>query len=215
MKSLVLVTDNPMIVEPIRRNLDETVFRFLGYLPAHRASVARINAAGAEVVLLDEGDRPEWALALVQKLRREGEKVTTVLLTVNMESECVERALDGGASSAISKAISPSALATLLRESLNGRIVHSRAAIKSLSAVSQSAPMEPCPLTDREQEILRLVAAGATNQEVARQLWITQQTVKFHLANVYRKLDVSNRTAACHYAHVSGLVAPSGALTAA
>jgi DNA-binding CsgD family transcriptional regulator len=62
-------------------------------------------------------------------------------------------------------------------------------------------------LTDRELEILHLVASGATNAEIARQLWITQQTVKFHVSNVYRKLDVANRTEACHYAHVNGLVA--------
>ena len=67
---------------------------------------------------------------------------------------------------------------------------------------------EHSTLTDRESEILRFVASGATNAEIARQLWITQQTVKFHVSNVYRKLDVANRTEACHYAHVNGLVAP-------
>ena len=49
------------------------------------------------------------------------------------------------------------------------------------------------------------MAAGATNGEIARQLWVTEQTVKFHLSNVYRKLDVANRTEASHYAHVNGL----------
>ena len=49
------------------------------------------------------------------------------------------------------------------------------------------------------------MASGATNGEIARQLWITQQTVKFHVSNIYRKLDVSNRTEACHYAHVNGI----------
>ena len=67
---------------------------------------------------------------------------------------------------------------------------------------------EHSTLTEREAEILRFVASGATNAEIARQLWITQQTVKFHVSNVYRKLDVANRTEACHYAHVNGLVAP-------
>ena len=61
-------------------------------------------------------------------------------------------------------------------------------------------------LTERELEILRLVSSGAKNGDIARSLWITQQTVKFHVSNIYRKLDVSNRTEACHYAHVNGLV---------
>ncbi len=67
-------------------------------------------------------------------------------------------------------------------------------------------------MTSRELGILRLLAAGSTNPEIAGQLWITRQTVKFHVANIYRKLDVSNRTEACHYAHVNGMmaVAPPG-----
>ena len=71
------------------------------------------------------------------------------------------------------------------------------------------------PLTGRELEILQLVAAGATNSEVARKLWVTEQTIKFHLRNVYRKLDVANRTEASHFAHVNGLVDGQSMLTVA
>ena len=56
--------------------------------------------------------------------------------------------------------------------------------------------------------MLRLVAAGAPNSRIAAQLWITEQTVKFHLSKVYRKLGVSNRTEASHRAYVNGLVEP-------
>ncbi len=212
MKRLALVTDNPLIVAPIRRSLDEATFTFLGYLPLHKATVERIEECGAEVVLVDEGDRPEQAIALTRSIASEVRGVVAVLLTVKMDGEWVQRALESGVVSAISKAISPGALATLLREALNGHIVHSPAAMRKLGAASRPAGVVPCTLTDREQEVLRLVAAGATNQEIAQQLWITQQTVKFHLANVYRKLEVSNRTAACHYAHVNGLVTRGEAL---
>ena len=61
-------------------------------------------------------------------------------------------------------------------------------------------------LTQRELEILRLAAAGAPNSRIAARLWITEQTVKFHLSNVYRKLGVSNRTEASHHAYVHGLL---------
>jgi DNA-binding CsgD family transcriptional regulator len=61
-------------------------------------------------------------------------------------------------------------------------------------------------LTPRELEVLQLVASGSSNMEIAQALWVTEQTVKFHLSNVYRKLDVANRTEASHYAHVNGLV---------
>jgi DNA-binding NarL/FixJ family response regulator len=52
------------------------------------------------------------------------------------------------------------------------------------------------------------MAAGATNSSVARQLWVTEQTVKFHLSNIYRKLGVANRTEASHYAYTHGLLDP-------
>jgi len=61
-------------------------------------------------------------------------------------------------------------------------------------------------LTAREREILRLVAEGSSNADVARMLWVTEQTVKFHLSNIYRKLEVSNRTEAGRWAQVNGLL---------
>ena len=71
-------------------------------------------------------------------------------------------------------------------------------------AVSQ----EDCPLTEREKEILGLAAEGFTNQRIARELWVTEQTVKFHLSNTYRKLGVANRTEATRYAYMHDLVMP-------
>jgi DNA-binding NarL/FixJ family response regulator len=64
-------------------------------------------------------------------------------------------------------------------------------------------------LTKREREILRLVAEGHSNGQLARMLWVTEQTVKFHLSNIYRKLAVANRTEAGRWAQVHGLLSPS------
>jgi DNA-binding NarL/FixJ family response regulator len=74
----------------------------------------------------------------------------------------------------------------------------------------ENAPLhvdEPTPLTARELEILRAVAEGHTNARIGRLLWVTEQTVKFHLSNIYRKLGVSNRTEASRYALVNGMAA--------
>jgi DNA-binding NarL/FixJ family response regulator len=62
-------------------------------------------------------------------------------------------------------------------------------------------------LTSREREILQLVSEGHTNAELAHMLWVTEQTVKFHLSNIYRKLNVSNRTEASRWAQRAGLLA--------
>jgi DNA-binding CsgD family transcriptional regulator len=64
----------------------------------------------------------------------------------------------------------------------------------------------PGGLTRRELEILRLVAEGHSNAQLARMLWVTEQTVKFHLSNIYRKLDVANRTEASRWAQRNGLL---------
>ena len=79
-----------------------------------------------------------------------------------------------------------------------------------------SAPPTPTPnkpaaheLTRRELEILRLVADGSSNGQLAKKLWVTEQTVKFHLSNIYRKLGVANRTEASRWAHNNGLLPPA------
>ncbi len=66
-------------------------------------------------------------------------------------------------------------------------------------------------LTRRELELLPLVAEGYSNAQLASMLWVTEQTVKFHLSNIYRKLDVSNRTEASRWAQLNGLLAPARA----
>jgi DNA-binding NarL/FixJ family response regulator len=68
---------------------------------------------------------------------------------------------------------------------------------------------EVAVLTRREREILRLVAEGHSNSQLARMLWVTEQTVKFHLSNIYRKLGVANRTEASRWAQVHGLLSTS------
>ena len=208
MKRLVVVADNPLIVGAIRSGLRESgAFELLGYIDPRKATAARIIQARAEVVLVDEADGSEPAVALIRALKEQDEDINVIVLALRMEGEWLERAFEAGANGAMSKAIHPVALATLVREAVNGHIVHSPARVRSVNRPQLEVATEHSSLTDRELEILQFVASGATNAEIARQLWITQQTVKFHVSNVYRKLDVGNRTEACHYAHVNGLVA--------
>jgi DNA-binding CsgD family transcriptional regulator len=70
-------------------------------------------------------------------------------------------------------------------------------------------------LTKREREILKLAAEGYSNAQLAGMLWVTEQTVKFHLSNTYRKLNVSNRTEAARWAQLHGLVPTPSRIVAA
>ena len=137
-----------------------------------------------------------------------------IVLTIDMHGEWLQRAFEAGANGAMSKAIHPAALATLVREAVHGHIVHAPVRRRPAVRAPLTVAADYGSLTDRELEILRLVASGARNRDIARQLWITQQTVKFHVSNIYRKLGVANRTGACHYAHLNGIAAALDPLVA-
>jgi DNA-binding NarL/FixJ family response regulator len=126
-----------------------------------------------------------------------------------MESEWLDQVFDAGAHAVISKTVHPASLGTLLREIVKGTIVHRYE--KAAAATTKAG----CPLTDRELEILRLVAEGFTNGRIARELWLTEQTVKFHLSNIYRKLGVANRTEASHKGYELDLIERPRILSAA
>ncbi len=208
MKGLVVVADNPLIVAAIRSGLRENgALELLGYVDPREATAAQIARAGADVVLIDQADGCELTIALIHALKERDEEIHVIVLTLALEGEWLQRAFEAGANGAMSKSIRPAALATLVREAVNGHIVHAPAQLRSVGAAVVPVDGNHSSLTNRELETLRLVASGATNSVIARQLWITEQTVKFHVSNIYRKLDVANRTEACHYAHVNGIAA--------
>jgi DNA-binding NarL/FixJ family response regulator len=216
MKRLALVADNALLLDAVRSGLrDRGMFELLGYVDPHTASAETIIAARPDVVLVDDMNHSEDAIALIRDLHDLDPTVAILVLIVRMQGSWLERALAAGAEGAISKEVHPIALATLVRESMNKHIAHSPATITGGRGEENVAMIAHSALTRRESEILGLVAAGATNGEIARKLWVTEQTVKFHVSNIYRKLGVANRTEACHYAHVNRLLGPTPPLTAA
>lgn len=213
MKRLVVVADNPLIVAAIRSGVRaDSALELLGYVDPREASAARIADVGADVVLIDEADGSELTIALIRALKQRDEEFHVILLTLALEGEWLQRAFEAGANGAVSKSVHPTALTTLVREAVNGHIVHAPRRLRPVGSVPVAVADNHSSLTDRELEILRLVASGSTNGVIAGQLWITQQTVKFHVSNIYRKLGVANRTEACHYAHVNGIAAAGEAV---
>ncbi len=206
-RRLVIVADDSLIVEAIRIGFhNSSEFNLVGRANGRKTSAMTLVATQPDVVLMDDMDQSERALELIREIAAEEESISVLVLSIQLDPEWLERVFDAGAVGVISKAAHPVALATLVRETLNGHIYH-RVALPDPGARQRaSVPVEDLPLTTRELEILRLVASGSTNNEVARKLWVTEQTVKFHLRNIYRKLDVANRTQASHFAYVNGLV---------
>jgi DNA-binding NarL/FixJ family response regulator len=208
MRRVVIVADNSLIVEAIRIGFRKSgEFNLVGHADGRRTSAQTILDAQPDVVLLDDMDRSEKALELIRELAAGDQGASVIVLSMHMDPQWLEQAFDAGATAVISKSAHPVALATLVRETLDCHIFHRPAAPTSDSRSLPSAiAAENLPLTSRELEILQLVASGSTNGDVARKLWVTEQTVKFHLRNIYRKLDVANRTQASHFAYMNGLV---------
>ena len=210
MKRLIVVADNSLIVEAIAIGLRKSgAFKLLGHVNARTGSVQAIAEAGADVVLVDDLDGSDESVELVARIKAEQERIAVIVLSTSMDPAWLDAIFDAGAAGAISKATHPAALATLVRETIDGHVVHVYPSSGPTGAPrSVAVAGGQTPLTSRELEVLQFVASGATNGEIAQKLWVTEQTVKFHLSNVYRKLEVTNRTEASHYAHVNGLVRP-------
>jgi DNA-binding NarL/FixJ family response regulator len=208
MQRLVVVADNSLIVEAIAIGLRHSgEFKLLGHVDGRTVSWPTIVDAAPDVVLVDDMDRSEEVLELIRRIKTASPGITVIVLTMGMDAGWLDAVFEAGASGAISKSTHPVALATLVRETVSGHVVHRYKRLASAGVqIAPTRGNEDSALTLRELEVLRLVAAGSTNGEIARSLWVTEQTVKFHLSNVYRKLDVGNRTEASHYAHVNGLV---------
>jgi len=209
MQRLVVAADNSLILEAISIGLRHSgEFRILGHLDGRTVSWRSIVDTAPDVVLIDDMDHADEALALIRGVKSALPDVAVVVLTMDMDADWLDAVFDAGANGAISKSTHPAALATLVRETVRGHVVHRYKRLEpAAEQVTPSSDVDSA-LTTRELEVLRLVAAGSTNVEIARSLWVTEQTVKFHLSNVYRKLEVGNRTEASHYAHVNGLVSP-------
>jgi DNA-binding NarL/FixJ family response regulator len=129
----------------------------------------------------------------------------TIVLSNRDDPDAIESALASGATAYVVKTAESEDLAAAVRQTFT----HSVYLARSRTGREAVPPKQgESPLTKRELEILRLAADGRSNGEIARTLWVTEQTIKFHLSNIYRKLDVANRTEASRWAHLRGLLKP-------
>jgi DNA-binding NarL/FixJ family response regulator len=154
-----------------------------------------------DVVLIDPQLYREDEFGCIAAIQSAHREAKVVLFSVRSNIHHVQAALEAGAAAYIIKTIHPLDLVGALRQTLQRTVFHPR-----LSKALQGTSGHTEELTAREREILTAVARGLSNKAISEELWVTEQTVKFHLTNVYRKLGVPSRTAAVRYAHEHGLV---------
>jgi DNA-binding NarL/FixJ family response regulator len=157
-----------------------------------------------DLVLLDLRMPQMDGLTCLTKIHKEFPEMKVAMLSVSQDPELIQTALKRGANAYIVKSIDPDDLAGALRQALEGNVFTTA----GITEDPGERAAKDAGLTDRELGIIRAVARGLSNEAISKELWVAEQTVKFHLTNIYRKLGVTNRTEAARYAFEQGLVEP-------
>jgi DNA-binding NarL/FixJ family response regulator len=212
MRRLFIVGSDAFIVRAMRFALQYAPGLSLSGVIDGQAHMRRaIREAEPDVVIVDGLTNERPPLARLTEIRAEASHALVILLSAPLEEASLNVALAAGALVCMSSSLRVSEVpvqADELAPALAGR-VQVPEVFDEESAADAGTPglSEPARLTARELEVLRAAAKGHTNARIGRDLWVTEQTVKFHLSNIYRKAGVSNRTEAIRYALMHGLVA--------
>jgi DNA-binding NarL/FixJ family response regulator len=204
---VLIVVDNALTAEAIRREMRHVPsYNVIGYVNGRSSCAMSVAQAAPDLVVVDDMSDREQTLSRLREIRLAVPAAKIILLTVQMDADWLVQTAEAGVHAAICKAAPPQSVGMLIRAVAAGSVFH---AFERAVDQRVTNPIKP-DLTARELEILSWVAAGESNGAIARQLFVTEQTVKFHLSNIYRKLGVSNRTQASHFAYHNGLLeAPS------
>jgi len=200
---VLLADDHRLMLQGIRRVLDGADgIEVVGEAYTGAQVLPLIGRTNPDVVLLDIRMPQLDGLACLDRIRQRYPDVKVVVLSVFSDAEHIQMALKRGASGYIVKSINPLDLPAAIRQAVEGTVYHAL----GLPDIDEQSEARAAGLTAREIAILKAVARGLSNQAIGKELWVTEQTVKFHLTNIYRKLGVNNRTEAARYAYQHGLV---------
>jgi len=200
---VLVVDDHRLMLEAIRVQLErEDDISVVGCVDSGETVVALVGQTGPDVVLLDVRMPGMDGLTVLEHLQTRYPSIAVVMLSGIEDPALVRAALERGAAAFVLKGIDPRDLAGAVRQVMRGTIFRAldRPGVGTLSA------LEEVGLSPRELSILEALESGGSNREIAERLFVAEQTVKFHLTNIYRKLGVSSRTEAVHHAYANGLV---------
>ncbi|HJZ61112.1 MAG TPA: response regulator transcription factor [Miltoncostaeaceae bacterium] len=202
---VAIADDHRLMLDGIKRALETAPdIEVVGEAMSGEEILALVPKVQPDVVILDLRMPNGDGLTTLARMRRDHPKVKVIILSMFEDSEHIDQALQHGADGYVVKSINPLDLPSTIRQVVEGTVhMPGRGGEPAPAA---AAAQTPGGLTERELSILRLVAEGLSNLEIANRLFVTEQTVKFHLSNIYRKLGVSNRTEATRFAYRNGLI---------
>jgi two-component system nitrate/nitrite response regulator NarL len=204
---VLLADDHKLVLEAVQHALEK----------AEDFSVVATTNSGAKIADLVARHRPDIVvmdlsmpevngLQALDQIRARDKDVKVVILSASNSPSDINAALARGANGFILKSVNPVDLPSALRQVHEGTVFHAGLGAPGATA----SPAEEAGLTARELTLLRALTRGLSNKAISKELWISEQTVKFHVSNIYRKLDVSNRAGAVRWAHEHGVTGESG-----
>ncbi|MCX3059965.1 response regulator [Streptomyces beihaiensis] len=201
--SLLIVDDHPVVRDGLRGMFESARgFTVLGEAASGVEAVTRVAELDPDVVLMDLRMPGGGGVDAIRELARRGARARVLVLTTYDTDSDTLPAIEAGATGYLLKDAPREELFTAVRAAAEGRTVLSPAvASRLVTAVRTPAAPADETLSSREREVLVLVARGTSNKEIARELFISEATVKTHLTHVYGKLGVKDRAAAVAVAY--------------
>jgi NarL family two-component system response regulator LiaR len=212
-KIKVLIVDDHQIVRQGLRNfleLNEDI-QVVGEAVDGLTAVNAASELNPEVILMDLVMPGMDGIAATAAVKKSNPKISVIVLTSFTEDDKVIPAIQAGASSYLLKDVTPDELVDAIRAAARGETrLHPEVTRKLMEQVSKPRVDKdaalPVDITEREMDVIRLVAEGRSNQEIASELVISEKTVKTHMSNILSKLALEDRTQVAIYAIRNGLI---------
>ena len=205
----VVVDDHAVVRSGIKLLLDrEQDIEVVGDAGNAKDAVFQARALKPDVILLDVVMPGESGIDVLPRLLKESPDSKVLVLSMQDDPSYVREAFAAGASGYVLKEAADEEVVAAVREIANGgRYVHPALGARMVTAEAEArAAAEADPLSEREREVLRLLALGHTNQEIAKMLYISVRTAETHRAHIMQKLRLSSRAEIVRYALSQGLL---------
>jgi two-component system, NarL family, response regulator NreC len=206
---VLIVDDHAVVRAGLKLLLDaEDDIEAVGEAGNARDAVFRMRSLKPDVVLMDVVMPGESGLEATAKILHESPETKVLVLSMQDDPRYVREAFAVGASGYVLKEAADAELVAAIREVANGgRYVHPALGARLVTAdAEERRRAEEDPLSDREREVLRLLALGHTNQEIAQMLYISVRTAETHRAHIMQKLRLQTRAELVRYALSQGLL---------
>jgi DNA-binding NarL/FixJ family response regulator len=203
----VLLDPFPLWLDAVEQVLTRNNVEVVGRTTDPGSVVALVEEHRPGVLVAEPGG-PD-GLATIREACDRAPGLKPIILSSTTDPAHIDAAFSAGAVAYVLKTAHQDDIRVAIRQAFEHSVFVPTPAVANGAASAPAREVETdvgAILTKRELEILQLVAEGHSNSQLARILWVTEQTVKFHLSNIYRKLDVANRTEASRWAQLNGLL---------